>query len=355
MRVHLDLADALHAWHAEWARASVAAGAAAARILRGKKPVGAARRGVTPNEVFGRRGNVVLRKFGVEGKPRARIVIVASLINRWYVLDLLPKLSVIEQLQAAGIESYVIDWGAPGAEGPKRTFADYCDELIPWAIEQAGPSAVMGYCMGGTLAAMHAALHPTQVKALILLGTPIDFRNSGVLATWTENGRFDGDLVADAFGNVPPWMLQSAFKAMAAADLPRKWTDLVKRADNEDAVKHFVAMESWLEDNVAFPGGLYREYIRGLYQENRLVRGDMKVGDRTVDLAHIDMPLLNVIALRDRICEPPASLALMDRASSKDKQVMDFETGHIGLTTSKRSLAELWPRVCSWLIEKAPA
>jgi poly(3-hydroxyalkanoate) synthetase len=135
VKVHLDLADAIHAWQSEWARASVAAGAAAARILRGKKPVGAARRGVTPNEIVARRGNVVLRKFGVEGKPRARVTIVASLINRWYVLDLLPGLSVIEKLQAAGIETYVIDWGAPGAEGPRRTFADYTDELIPWAIE----------------------------------------------------------------------------------------------------------------------------------------------------------------------------------------------------------------------------
>jgi polyhydroxyalkanoate synthase len=212
----------------------------------------------------------------------------------------------------------------------------------------------MGYCMGGTLAAMHAALHPNQVRALVLLGTPVDFHNSGILATWTQEGRFNGDMVADAFGNVPPWMLQSAFKAMAAADLPRKWTDLVKRADDEDAVRHFVALESWLEDNVAFPGGLYREYIKGCYQENRLVRDDMKVGNRVVHLKDINMPLLNVIALRDRICEPPASRALMDRASSSDKQALEFDTGHIGLTTSKRSLAELWPRVTTWLIEKAP-
>src|SRR5262249_36439326 len=157
-----------------------------------------------------------------------------------------------------------------------------------------------------------------------------------------ERGRFDGDLIADAFGNVPPWMLQSAFKAMAAADLPRKWTDLVKRADDEDAVRHFVALESWLEDNVAFPGGLYRQYIRGCYQENRLVRGDMKVAGRVVDLSRISMPLLNVVALRDRICEPPSSLALMERTSSSDKQVIDFETGHIGLTTSRRVLKEMW-------------
>ena len=351
----LEMADALHAWAAEWSRASVVAGAAAARLLRGKRPVGAARRGASANEVVARRGNVLLRKFAVEGRPKARLVIVASLINRWYVMDLLPGLSVIERLRAAGIETFVIDWGAPGAEGPRRTFSDYCDELIPWAIREAGgPAAIMGYCMGGTVATMHAALHPGEVRALVLLGTPIDFRNSGVLATWTENGRFDGDLVADAFGNVPPWMLQSAFKAMAAADLPRKWKDLVKHADDEDVVRHFVALESWLEDNVAFPGGLYREYIKGCYQENRLVSGGMKVGGQTVDLAKISMPLLNVIALRDRICEPPASRALMDHASSSDKQVLEFDTGHIGLTTSKRALKELWPRITDWLIERSP-
>src|SRR5262249_594515 len=165
LRMPLEVADALHAWAAEWSRASVAAGAAAARLLRGKKPVGAARRGASAHEIVARRGNVLLRKFAGEGRPKARVVVVASLINRWYVPDLLPGISVIEKVRGAGMETFVIDWGAPGAAGPRRTFSDYTDELIPWAIREAGgPAAIIGYCMGGTMAAMHAALHPDQAR-----------------------------------------------------------------------------------------------------------------------------------------------------------------------------------------------
>jgi polyhydroxyalkanoate synthase len=236
------------------------------------------------------------------------------------------------------------------------------DGFIPWGAEHAArafggahPVATMGYCMGGTMAAMYAARHPDKSGPLILLGTPIDFKRSGIMAKWTEPQNFDGDLLVDAFGNVPPWMLQSAFKALAMADIPRKYAELVKRADDDDAVCHFVALESWLEDNVAFPGGVYRQYIRDCYQHNRLLHGQMIVGGKAIDLRRITMPLLTVVARRDQICAPPSSLALMEVAGTRDKQVLEFDTGHIGLTTSRRSIAELWPRIVTWLVERVPA
>jgi len=352
----LEVADALHALGAEWSRASVAALAGAARLLRGRPPVAWPHRGASRHEVAARRGNVTLRRYPAQRAPaRAPILVVASLINKYYVMDLLPGLSVFEHLAGRGFEIWVLDWGAPGAAGRERTFADYVDDLIPWGVEQAGrsagggPVATLGYCMGGTMAAMFAARHPQAVRALALLGTPIDFQKSGLLALWSQRRWFDADRMVDAFGNVPPWLLQSAFKALAAADLPRKLTDLLERADDEAAVRHYVALESWLEDNVAFPGGVYRQYIRDCYQDNKLVRGQMVVGGKAIDLARITMPLLVVTALRDRICEPPSARALLERAHSREAKLLEFDTGHIGLTTSRRALAELWPQIADWL------
>jgi polyhydroxyalkanoate synthase len=75
----------------------------------------------------------------------------------------------------------------------------------------------------------------------------------------------------------------------------------------------------------------------------------MKIGGTPVTLGKLTAPLLNVIALRDHICAPPSSRALMSLVGSKHKEVMEFDTGHIGLTTSRRSLGELWPRIADWL------
>jgi polyhydroxyalkanoate synthase len=118
---------------------------------------------------------------------------------------------------------------------------------------------------------------------------------------------------------------------------------------DERRLRHLVALESWLDDNIAFPGGVYREYIRRLYQDNALVRGELTLGGERVDLRRIDAPLLNVVALRDHICAPPASRALQDLVASADRRLLEHDTGHIGLTASRRSHEELWPEIARWL------
>lgn len=105
-------------------------------------------------------------------------------------------------------------------------------------------------------------------------------------------------------------MLQSAFKTMAAFSALQKYKDLAERGADADAVRYFLAVESWLEDNVSFPGGLYRACIRECYKQNRLVQCTPEVGGVRVDLVTLRMPLLNVIAKRDTICEPSSSMAL---------------------------------------------
>ena len=157
----------------------------------------------------------------------------------------------------------------------------------------------------------------------------------------------------DVLGNMPPAMMQSGFKLLNPFDAVNKMVSLLRDAGDADRVRHFVALESWLDDNIAFPGGVYREYIRALYQEDLLCKRTMRVGGTPVDLSRLTAPLLNVLALRDHICAPPSSRALMPLVGSKEKEVMEFDTGHIGLTTSRRSLAELWPRVADWLEQRA--
>ena len=357
----LQLADTIDSILAHGARARLHAQAAFARMLHGKQPIDFVGGPATPHRLLEEGPLARLLHYPAaggagSGKP---ILIVASLINRYYVLDLLPELSVLAQLNSRGFDVYVLDWKAPGARGPELGFADYVDGVIPDAAAKAAQRhggrlpAVIGYCMGGTLAAIFAARHPDRLKSLVLLGTPIAFGLSGALHKLTDRRRFDADLLMDALGNMPPAMMQSGFKLLNPADAWNKMASLLRDAGDAERVRHFVALESWLDDNIAFPGGVYREYIRALYQDDRLSRGTMTVAGTPVDLRKLTAPLLNVIALRDHICAPPASRALMALVGAGDKQVMEFDTGHIGLTTSRRSLAELWPRIAAWMEQRA--
>jgi len=206
--------------------------------------------------------------------------------------------------------------------------------------------------MGGTLAAIFAARRPEAICAVALLCAPIDFHLSGELQRWTERARFDADLLMDVLGNMPPSLMQAGFKLLSPLDALTRAKSIFEQAHDEPALRLLVALESWLEDNLAFPGGVYREYIGALYQDNALIRGELRVGGRAVSLAELVAPLLNVVALRDRICAPPSSRALMDRVGSSDRTLLEHDTGHIGLTTSPRAQAQLWPQIGTWLRER---
>ena len=356
----LQLADTFDTMVAYSARARLHAQAAFARLMHGKEPIHFVAGPATAHQVLeegplARILHYPCAKPGA-GKP---ILVVASLINRYYVMDLLPELSVIAQLARRGFDVYVLDWKSPGPDGPQLGFEDYVDGVIADAATKVmarhagAPPTMLGYCMGGTVAAMFAARHPAKLKSLTLLGTPIEFRLSGALHGLTDRRRFDVDLLMDILGNMPPVMMQSGFKLLNPFDVVNKMITLVKDGGDAERVRHFVALEAWLDDNIAFPGGVYREYIRTLYQDDRLSAGTMRIGGTAVDLRKLTAPLLNVIALRDHICAPPAARALMPLVGSQDKEALEFDTGHLGLTTSRRSLAELWPRIADWMEKRA--
>ncbi|MEM7624118.1 MAG: alpha/beta fold hydrolase [Planctomycetota bacterium] len=100
---------------------------------------------------------------------------VFALVNRPYVLDLLPGKSVMEHFVKAGFDTYLIDWGTP-AHADRRESLDsnvngYISRLVYHIEERSGTDQVniLGYCMGGTMSTMFGAIHPQHVRNLILL------------------------------------------------------------------------------------------------------------------------------------------------------------------------------------------
>src|SRR5262249_19067151 len=128
--------------------------------------------------VIWRLGTTRLIDYGRSGDPA--VLVVPSLINRHYVLDLLPERSFVGHLAENGLRPIVVDWDEPGPEERRFDLTDYIAGRLDAAFEAAlsladAPMAVIGYCMGGLLALALALRHRQQIACLAVLATPWDF------------------------------------------------------------------------------------------------------------------------------------------------------------------------------------
>lgn len=318
--------------------------------------------GTTPHDVVFTENKLRLLHYRpvVKNPTRVPLIMIFALINRPSILDLKPGRSVVEVLLNKGIDVYLIDWGAPGDEDKDLDFNHYINRYIKQVVKKvkkisgSDKVSILGYCMGGTMSAMYTALHPEDVENLILLTAGIDYKVEGTLSLWGEKENFDVDKFIDAYGNAPPEFLQSGFLFLKPVqNMISKYVNFYENVDNEAFVDNFLAMEKWLNDNIAVPGEIFREFIKYLYQENRLVENKLEINGQLVELKNIKCPVMNLVAEHDHLVPPESSIGFADMISSKDKETIVFPSGHIGLSVSGKSLKGLWPNVADWLIERS--
>ncbi len=323
------------------------------------------RKGVTPAEVVYEEDRLKLRHYVNSGKPRYRtpLVFIYALVNRPYILDLKKGRSVVANFVERGFDTYLVDWGIPTSADRHLTLDDYINgymvNVMDYFRERSGVDKinVLGYCMGGTMAAMLTALHQDRVKNLILLAAPIDFAtNEGMLNIWTRSEYFDVDKFVDAFGNCPPEFLQSVFLLLRpVGNLLEKPINFYEHMHDEKFLEDFLTTESWLQDNIPVPGEVYRQFVKYLYQKNLLVQNRMPLGKHIVNLRNITCPVLNLMATKDDLVPCAQSLPFNDLIGSRDRKTVQFPAGHIGLAVGSKAQRELWPQACDWLAQRSDA
>ncbi|MBX3156259.1 MAG: alpha/beta fold hydrolase [Deltaproteobacteria bacterium] len=314
------------------------------RAPKGPPPVGE-----TPHDVVWTENKWRLLHFSSSGRRYRRpILLVPSLINRWYVLDLGPGRSLIEWLVARGHDVYCIDWGTPGDEDRYLTWDDICGRYLGRAVRLVARRSdsdvhVLGYCLGGTIAAAYVAAFPDDVASLLALAAPVDFAHAGIMSTWTRTPTFDVGAILDAFGNIPWPLMQASFRMLRPTLNAAKVVGLLDRAWDDEFLDGFLATERWGNDNVSFPGACYQRYIDELYRQNRLVAGTFSVLGRPARLPAIECPTLAVAFADDNIVPAAAAGPLVELVSSRDKQVVIDRGGHVGAVVSRKAADRLWP------------
>lgn len=292
------------------------------------------------------------------GSHAPPVLVVPSLINRGYVLDLMPERSFVRALAAAGYRPMLIDWDRPGAEERGWGLDAYIAGrlarcLAHVAAMRGGPVTLLGYCMGGLLVAPLAQLARAQVKALVLLATPWDFHAERADLSRALAAQMRGWLPAlDRGGELPVDLLQALFAGLDPLLVVRKFIGFAALDPASEKARDFVALEDWLNDGVPLCVGVARDCMIGWYGDNVTMAGAWRIGGQAVVPARIDIPALVVVPAQDRIVPPRSALALgrqLPRAT-----LLEPPLGHIGMVSSPRAPATLWPRIFDWLRAAAP-
>lgn len=283
------------------------------------------------------------------------ILLVPSLINRHYVLDLMPGKSFVQWLVERGHDVYIIDWGTPTAEDRYLTFDDICDRYLGRALRATNRIAdsdrahLLGYCLGGTLTAIFAAAHQSEgIASLLTLAAPIDFADDGMLGAWTRVPSFDVSTLVAATGNVPWRLMQTAFNLLRPTMSLAKAVGVVDRAWDDRFLDGFFALETWSNDNVSFPGACYERYIRELYRDNLLMKDGFALSGRPARLSQITCPTMVVSFAHDMIVPEKSAKALHERIGATDRVHLHLPGGHVGAVVSRKASKGLWPQLASF-------
>jgi polyhydroxyalkanoate synthase len=317
--------------------------------------------GATPKDAIYEEDKLVLYRFRPLRKPTnpVPVLIVYALVNRPYMVDLQEDRSIVRSLLEGGLDVYLIDWGYPDAADCYITLDDYINGYIDRCVDvlrrRHGMDAVniLGICQGGTFSLCYSALHPEKVRNLITTVTPVDFHaGNNLLSLWARH--VDVDLVVDTLGNIPGEVLNWTYLCLKPFRLTgQKYLDLVNVLDDPVQAGNFVRMEKWVFDSPDQAGEAFREFMKEFYQRNGLIKGEVRIGGRTVDLARVTMPVLNIFASEDHLVPPAASRPLEQYVGTDDYTALEFPGGHIGIYVSGKSQKMIPPAICKWLADRS--
>ncbi|MEE8500440.1 MAG: alpha/beta fold hydrolase [Kiloniellales bacterium] len=319
------------------------------------------RRSLAAPPVLWRAGTTRLLDYGL-GRRRGRspgppALVVPSLINRGYILDLSEDCSLLRWLAAAGLRPFLVDWDRPGPEERAFTLSDYVagrleDALEAVIAETGARPLLIGYCMGGLLALALALRRQDDLAGLALLATPWDFHaeggSQGALAAAALPALAP---VLEAQGELPVDMIQALFAGLDPQLVARKFVAFARLDPKSPKATAFVALEDWLNDGVALAAPVARACLGGWYGENTPARGTWHIAGQPVDPGRLDLPSLCIIPAQDRIVPPASARALA--AKIPNAETMTPSLGHIGMMVSAGAKARVWRPLLAWLEARA--
>jgi len=279
-----------------------------------------------------------LRDYGGDGPP---VLFVPSLINPPSILDLSEGKSLLRWLGARGHRVLLLDWGWDVEARRDLSVAGHVEHILVPLMEELGePPALVGYCLGGTMAVAAAAIAPARSLATIAApwrfsGYPDEAR--AMLADLWKSARPS----AEALGLLPMEVLQAAFWSLDPGRTVSKFEAFAVMPLGSPEAQAFVTLEDWANDGPPVGQAAARELLEGFFGDDLPGTGRWEVAGRAVDPGDLPCPLLNLISTTDRIVPGPSAIEPGER--------LELCQGHVGMVIGGKSRKALWEPLDAWL------
>lgn len=237
------------------------------------------------------------------------ILMVPSWILKYYILDLSPHNSMVKYLLEKGHTVFMVSWRNPNAKDRNLGLNDYLKKGVMAAIDTVSEIVprrqiqAVGYCLGGTLLGMAAALmartEDERLKSLTLLAGALDFTDPGELGLFIDESQlaFLDSMMAKK-GYLDGKQMSNTFTLLNSRDLLWSRREREYLMGERQEVNDFAA---WSLDVTRMPYRQHSEYLRGLYLNNDLAEGRYEVDGRPIALSDIRVPVFALGTERDTI------------------------------------------------------
>jgi polyhydroxyalkanoate synthase len=268
--------------------------------------------GVSPGKVVFQNDLMQLVQYApsTEKVLKRPLLVAPPWINKFYILDLRPRNSLVRWAVAQGHTVFVISWVNPDEKLAEKGFEDYMKEgylAALDAIEQAtGEREVnaIGYCLGGTLLASTLAYMATKkdnrIRSATFFVTMMDFAEAGELSVFIDEEQLkalEGKM--NKRGYLEGSEMATTFNMLRANDLI--WSFVVNNYLLGNDPFPFDLLY-WNADSTRMPARMHSFYLRKMYQKNLLAEpGGISLAGVPIDLRKIKTPAYFLSTREDHI------------------------------------------------------
>lgn len=288
------------------------------------------------------------------------VVLIPPLMVSTELFDVSPQASAVRTLAAAGVQSFVVDFGSPAHEpgGLDRTIEDHIlavSQAVDHVREVTGrPVHLAGYSQGGMFAYQAAAYRRSQdVASIVVFGSPVDLQGGALFRIPPAITTAAAQIATGVLGgrSVPGWMSRLGFQALDPIGSVTNQLGFLWALHDRDALlpregqRRFLMKDGW----VAFPGPALDYVIKQFVLQNRMLAGGFEVAGRAVSLADLSCPVLTVVGEVDEIAPAPSVRAIRRAAPRAEVHELALRTGHFGLVVGSTAMSSSWPVVANWI------
>ena len=309
--------------------------------------------------VIWEKGSTRLFEYGEDlPKNAPAILVIPSLINKSYILDISKKRSFLRHLKEQGIRSYLVDWQEPEKHELSFNLEDYItkrlEPILDFVFKRFHNKIFLaGYCIGGLMAIALANRCQEKLHGLALLATPYDFhaKDFSRVSLDARSIRILEDNLKLS-EKIPAYTIQSIFYYLYMDIIEQKFNDLFEKFEeqNNDDLEESIAIEHWVNDGISMTRNVAKECFIDWINNNQIINGDWKIKGKTIKISEIKIPTFFLLAENDHIVPRSSTEPLIN--TIKDKTVVTHKGGHVSIVAGKNTKETSWKKFVEWIYSK---